>query len=262
MLLLFSILTLRFLLPNLVVSVLLAVEFIVVFLFLDETHHTPLNPPVQWWHSLRALWQLFYGRRPPIEPSGSPSHSGEDYQNGHNSRREGGDDHESRLIQDVPDDDPISTTDTYGFSANSLTLSLVIATAAITQFCASAYNKLLIDFLNSPLPAGRDLPPKESGYVWSGTALVSIAFQGLAFAKISGLLGYSRCYCIGLLILSFSWFYTPFIGLNGGSVVLWTQLALGLTLRKVADITVFACAMVLVYFFSWYANQDSGICSV
>jgi hypothetical protein len=225
----------------LVVCSLLAVECIVVFVFLKESHNAPNTPPIQRSLSQWAPWRLFYGGGKPVteEPS-SPRHSEEDY-------------HETdAMIEPVSPDNNTSPPASSCLKNLSIDLVLIIGTTAITQFCASAYNKLLIDFLSSPPPVGRDLPPKESGYVWSGTALVSIAFQGLAFAKLAQLFGYARCYRMGLLLLSFSWIYTPFIGLTGGRVALWIELALGLTLRKVADITVFTCSLLLVCPFRVY----------
>jgi len=139
----------------------------------------------------------------------------------------------------------IDRINTHSFNFLSVDLVIIIATSAISHFCNSAYNKLLIDFLSSPFPVGRNLSAKEIGYVWSGTALVCIVAQALAFTKVARRCGYARFYSITFAVLTLSWLYTPFIGLNAGAAGLWIQLILGLILRKITDISSFACWLLL-----------------
>ena len=130
---------------------------------------------------------------------------------------------------------------------------LIIITSAVAHFSSSAYNKLLIDFLSSPFPVGRNLSAKETGYVWSGTAFASMVFQGLAFLRIAKMCGYARFYSITLILLSISWVYTPFIGINGS--YLWIELAIGLTFRRMFDIANFTCYLLLVLPFWMVLSQ-------
>jgi len=208
-----------------VVSSLLAFEFLVVLLFMTESHSTSHNRgPVP----SQEGWNLF--RR--TQRTNSSGHEDEN------------DDESGALLEtQTPVIDRINT---HSFNFLSVDLVIIIGTSAISHFCGSAYNKLLIDFLSSPFPAGRDLSAKETGYVWSGTALVCIIVQALAFTKVAKQCGYARFYSITLAVLTLSWLYTPFIGLNAGTAGLWIQLILGLILRKIADISNFTCWLLLV----------------
>jgi len=217
--------TTSFLLPNLVVSCLLAVEFFVILVFMKESHASHNGG-----HSVARQegWSLF--RRP---------------EQAHPSHHEDENNPESTALLGT-ETAPVSVgVNTHGFNFMSFDLVIIIATSAISHFCNSAYNKLLIDFLSSPFPVGRNLSAKEIGYVWSGTALVCIVAQALAFTKVARRCGYARFYSITFAVLTLSWLYTPFIGLNAGAAGLWIQLILGLILRKITDISSFACWLLL-----------------
>jgi len=209
--------------PNLVNVALLAIEFIVVLVFLKESHKSTVPLTGE-----------------PNSEQQPQSQEGETLV--HHALLSESEEAEPLLPQEPQEQRNSKSFDSFGFITTDIIL--IIITSALAHFGSSAYNKLLIDFLSSPPPAGRNLSPKETGYVWSGTALVGMIFQGFAFIKISKKLGYARLYTLTLLLLVVSWVYTPFIGIGGSN--LWIALAIGLTLRKIPDIVNFTCYLLLV----------------
>lgn len=222
---------LRFLLTNLVVSGLVMIEFIVALLFLEESQKSYRSTKTHDQSSLEWI----------PEPPGAPTDDLEPQET-------------DALLVNKSQENSRTCCGTFNFVTSDLIL--IIATSGIAHFSSSAYNKLLIDFLSSPLPVGRNLSAKEIGYVWSGTALVSMAFQGIAFSRIAKRFGYARFYSITLILLAISWVYTPFIGINGSH--LWSGLAIGLTFRKIVDIANFTCYLLLVFLFRSVLSPVTG----
>jgi len=220
-----------FLLPNIVISSLLVAEFLLILLFTKESHTTLSDDLGRTAIRSRGLF-----RRTQQAPA--------------SSRDDGDDDDQvAETATLLPSQPGPAQINVHGFNFLTVDLVIIIGTSAISHFCASAYNKLLIDFLSSPFPIGRNLSAKETGYVWSGTALMCIVVQALAFTKIAKLCGHARFYSLTMAVLTISWLYTPFIGLHSGTAGLWIQLSLGVTLRKIADISNFTCWLLLVYLF-------------
>jgi hypothetical protein len=155
---------------------LLAVECIVVLLFLKESHIPPNSTLVQ-------PPRLFSDAKSPAKDSSLPRDG-----------REKGDETDA-MIAPVSDGGNASPPTSSGLKNLFIEFFPTIGITGITFFCASANNQLLIGGVNE--------------YVWSGTTLVSIAFQGLAFAKLAQLFGYVGYYRMGLLLHLFSWVYTP-----------------------------------------------------
>jgi len=205
---------------------LLICEFIIVLLFLDESYTTEGTPSGQWiLRELRRLSNLWTRR-----PTGSSENQDPD---------------ETSTLLEHEAEPPVPQSSTFSFDTFSMLLIIIIGTSAISHFCSSAYNKLLIDLLSSPPPVGFELSAKEIGYVWSTTAMCSIIVQFLLFTKISNSFGYAKLYTATLFVLSASWFFTPFVG-GPGSTGFWVQLVLSLSLRKIVDISSFACYLLLV----------------
>src|SRR5579871_6813844 len=158
------------------------VEFIVALLFLEESHKSYLFAKT---HDQSGLEWI-------SEPLNSPADDLEPQET-------------DTLLVNKSQGNPRTRSGIFSFVTTDLIL--IIATSAIAHFSSSAYNKLLIDFMSSPLPVGRNLSTKEIGYVWSGTALVSMAFQGIAFSRIAKRFGYARFYSVTLILLAVSWVY-------------------------------------------------------
>jgi len=100
------------------------------------------------------------------------------------------------------------------------------------------------------------MSPSEIGYALSGAALFSVAMQALLFTTIERLFGFTWCYRAGLLAFSLAFFLTPFVGLQGGRVVLWIELVGVLVLKTVANVLGLTCAMLLVYPFVCLRLRD------
>jgi hypothetical protein len=213
-----------------VIVALLAIELTLVMLFLEESHHCRDSPL-----SLFSALQKWRNRcRHPTQSSRDPSNG------------ELGPD--TPLLFNPNDTSQALIPNTSIFGLLSPNLVLIIGTNAINELCAAAYNRLLIVFLSSPLPAGRELSAKEIGYVFSSTSLVGVIIQSLSFTTVERKFGFTACYRASLLFFSFACFYTPFIGVGDGPIGMWTQLVGGLSLGPYANLLASTCSLLLVFF--------------
>jgi len=217
-------LTIRFLLPNLVVGGLLAIECIVVLLFLQESHAgrlaaSPSAAALRVWRWYRYETVRF---GPEQQAAGETAPLVD-----HPSNISGS------LFSDI-------------YHAQGFNFSLIMCTYAINQFCNSAHNKLLVLFFSSPEPLGRALSPKNIGYAVSGCALASMIIHSCCFSTAARKFGIVQCYRASLLAFSISFFYSPFFGLYGGRLALWIQLAVGLTFRLLPNLVATTCSLLLV----------------
>jgi hypothetical protein len=220
----------RFVLPNLVAAGLLAVDFMLVLLFLKESHErgtARLERATQrLWDNIVALWCFAIGntQSPPSTPT---------------TERERRPLLRSRSSVASITKVPMRTL----LTRNIL---LIVGTFGLFSLCIVAYYQLFPIFLSSDPPVGRGLAPDEIGYALSGASLASIAVQALLFTWLERLFGFTWCYRAGLAAFSVAFFLTPFVGVTGGRVGLWVQLVGVLILKTLANVLGLTCAMLLV----------------
>jgi len=228
--------TLRFLLPNLVVVTLLAIEFVVVLLFLKESHHgavnIPRNLPTILAALRRRLWRWFTSNQSPtiLEPE------------------EGTVSAQVPLLGDPASHSQIVVLETTIIRVLSVNIILIIGTLAVNELCAAGYNKLLLLLLSSLKPTGLALTTNEIAYAFSATSVASILIQSLCFTTVERRFGFTQCYRASLLLSGFCCFYTPFIRLASGPVSLWVLLIGGVSLGFLANLLASTCSLLLVLF--------------
>jgi hypothetical protein len=207
----------RFLLPNLVSAGFLAVDCLLVFFFLKESNEGSIGKK----RRQQNMWQYLTGQRTTEITS---SH-----------------DEQEPLLQEQAT--PIVNV----VSLRRLltrNILLVISTFGLFSLCIVGYNQLFPIFLSTPSPEGLNMSPEQIGTMLSIAALTSILTQAILFIWMERTLGTIRCYQLGLISFSISFFITPFI--KSDNITLWFEIFGIIILKTLAIVLGITCALLLV----------------
>jgi len=115
------------------------------------------------------------------------------------------------------------------------------------NLCLTAYNSLYPIFISAPRPRGREFTPSEIGFSLSGAGLATAILQIAIFTPIQQKIGNRWGYRAALVLFSFSFFATPFVGINNeGKNLLWIEVSAALFLKTLATVIGLTCEMLLI----------------
>lgn len=249
-------------LPNLASAILLVLDFTICIFFLDESlaearELPPLTERVR--NLFSWLWQFTSALKPTYLKSGRRRH-GSRPRLGHPPSNDPtrpllGGNHD---IEEESEDDYSDDSDLTGFFTprkpvpwkQILTPSTIVllATYSIFNLAMVGYNALYPIFVSSPAPIGRGTPVRDIGLSLGFAGVVTIFFQVMFFARLQDKAGNEWSFKASLGLFALTFFAMPLIGYKAtiGVPLLWTELAVALTLKVVSSITALTCAMILI----------------
>jgi MFS family permease len=246
-----------YLAPNLLSAGVLAIDFIITMIFLEESLEEakdlpPLNKRVT--NLFTWLWQFTGNARKPSYVRRHEHHS---------STRAGADGNE----EDTTDEESEGESTHLLGTGNHQTLSssavfnrdtiLLLITFLIFQLSNISYNSLYPIFAQAVPPTGRGLSPEEIGLSLGFAGLITIVFQVGVFGKLREKVGNKTTYRVGLFGFVIAFLLMPWVGYkdgkNGsghgtqaGKVWLWIELGAVLIIKTVAAVGGLTSALLLV----------------
>lgn len=219
-----------YLLPNLVSSVLLALEFLVASFMLEESLQEakdlpPLGTRIK---SLFAwIWQFSSSALRPSYVRGLSHHSG------HNAA-EG-------LLPSVDDDTSLK-------SYLTPNIVVILVTYTIFQLSNVTFNTLYPIFTSYEPPIGRGLSPKVIGTTLSFASFISILFQLVLFDRARDKLGNKRGYAIGCMLLAISFFLMPLVSKpkHDNYKLIYAEIAGVLFVKTIGTVAGLTCFLLLL----------------
>ncbi|KAL2828169.1 major facilitator superfamily domain-containing protein [Aspergillus cavernicola] len=245
-----------YLAPNLFSAAILLIDFVVSFIYLEESLEDADALP-KFGKKIRDLfawaWEITsFGRRPrSVRPSGHLPYrlvreQSEDSQ-----------EHDSDL-------DSASEVSEMNHGHESLTRSellnrdtiLLLLTYLIFALCNIAFNALFPIFSQAAPPIGRGLTPSEIGLAQGFSGAVTIIFQICVFGQLRNKMGNRWSYRAGLFGFVISFILMPFIGykgddsgknrVTGSTAFMAVELCFVLLVKTVAAVGGLTSALLLI----------------
>ncbi|KAF2639186.1 MFS general substrate transporter [Massarina eburnea CBS 473.64] len=251
-----------YLLPNLFAAVVLAIDFVVCMVFLEESLEEakslpPLGKRVE--NLFAWLWQFSTSSRPTylrrLVNKNKRRHS-------RSSRLEGVPEEDEDPVSDADSDSspPALFPDCSGESlakgeiCNRDTILLLI-TYFIFQLANISYNSLYPIFAEELPPTGRDLSPEAVGLSLGFAGGVTILFQIGIYGKLREKIGNKMTYRVSLAFFVVAFLLMPWVGykdsnpsagIGTGAGWLWSELGIVLVIKTVASVGGLTSALLLI----------------
>lgn len=248
-----------YLFPNLISAIILAVDFVLVIVLLEESLDDAESLPslsARFKEMFSWFWQFTTSHRPTYLRA---ARSGPVYYHAVPRRARSSSDlsRESDLDSAPEEDDlehPHELTRDEILNRDTM---LLLVSYLIFALVNVSFNALYPIFAQSPEPTGRDLSPQEIGLSLGFSGVVTIVFQICVFGRLRDKMGNKWSYRAGLLGFVIAFLLMPFIGykgsdrnghLSGQSTVLAFELCFVLLVKTVAAVGGLTSALLLVSF--------------
>jgi MFS family permease len=243
--------------PNLVSAAVLTVDFILAFIFLEESLQDASGLP-KIGKRMRELFTWLWQFTSSTRPSYLRSDSRRDYpayRSGVNRPHDSGDDSDS--VFSLGPSSPL-------FGSNHLNRDevlnrdtiLLLLSYLIFALSNVSFNSLYPIFASADTPTGRNLTPKEIGLTLGFAGLVTIAFQICIFGKLRDKMGNRWSYRAGLFGFVIGFALMPFVGYKDEtapkntvtlkSALLAAELCFVLLIKTVSAVGGLTSALLLV----------------
>ncbi|KAJ5669363.1 hypothetical protein N7462_010433 [Penicillium macrosclerotiorum] len=244
-----------YLAPNVLSAVILLVDFVLTFIFLEESLEDADTLP-RIGRKVRSLftwlWQFTgfsshptYVRLPQAVPyprGGRNPVDGEEHDSDLDSASE---------ISSQPDNHAEELTWDEIFTRDTI---LLLLTYLIFAFCNVSFNSLFPIFAQAKPPVGRHLTPSEIGLSQGFAGAVTIIFQICIFNRLRDKMGNRWSYRAGLFGFVISFLLMPFVGyksnakegLTAKSALMAVELCFVLLVKTVASVGGLTSALLLV----------------
>ena len=259
--------------PNVLGAAMLAVSFVVVGIWFDETLED-VEPPETWmplW--MDRLWSWIMAKRGksadrpglsrtnswatrwprsqastgrPLLSSSSPDASDDEDEDEDEDEEIESENHSSKF--ETRDGTP------WRELLNKTTL-ILLTTYLVFQLTNISFNSLYPIFAAAPTPAGRELDPERIGISLSLAGLFTIVFQAFLFQFLKARLGNLGSYRLALLGLAVAMVLmpwvgylddNPFFGLGTGKTWLYIELGFILILKNICAVGGLSSVMLLI----------------
>jgi MFS family permease len=234
-----------YLLPNLFSAVVLAIDLVLVMIFLEESLEEVKDlPPLgarisnlfSWiWHFSGSSHRPTYLRRL------MKNKAGRDDQSDGASQRSA-----PTFFPDVSSD---SLTSKQVLNRDTI---LLLSTFFIFQLSNIAYNSLYPIFAEAEPPTGRGLSTEEVGLSLAFAGVVTIIFQVGIFGLLRDKIGNKASYRVSLAGFTLAFLLMPWVGykkkggIGNGKIWIWIELGLALVIKTVAAVGGLASSLLLV----------------
>lgn len=243
--------------PNLVSAAVLAVDFILAMVFLEESLEEAKElPPLgkRIGSLFSRLWQFSSLTRPSYMRTHSPGQN----RRGLNGAIDGcADGADGASVSDSQHSAPTFFTNNETLSKKAIfnrDTILLLTTFLIFQLSNISYNSLYPIFAQAKPPTGRNLSPEEIGISLAFAGAVTIVFQIGLFGKLREKIGNKTTYRVSLggFVVSFvlmpwvGYKATDSMGMSHGKVWLWVELGGVLIIKTLAAVGGLTSALLLV----------------
>lgn len=255
-----------YLLPNLFSAAVLAVDLVICMLFLEESLEEAKNlPPLgKRVESLFTwLWQFTTSTRPTYirrmmrdrrrrRSSANSQHLDGVQEEDEENENASEDDSDSSAPIMFPQSSGEQLTKDEILNRDTI---LLLVTYFIFQLSNVSFNSLYPIFAEELPPTGRGLKPEAVGVSLAFAGIVTILFQIGIYGKLREKAGNKATYRFSLVgfVIAFllvPWVgyknSTPYAGFGTGSVWLWTELGIVLTIKTVAAVSGLVSALLLI----------------
>lgn len=259
-----------YLTPNIVSAAILTVDFILAFVFLEESlENSNTLPKLE--KKVRDLftwlWQFTSSSRPTYVRTPRPSyrhHTSSAARQRYSSESDEETDADPDSYSATPSSPLLhSPNHSNGLERDEVfnrDTILLLITYLIFALANVSFNSLYPIFAQAPTPTGRDLSPREIGLSLAFAGIVTIGFQICIFGKLRDKMGNKWSYRASLFGFVISFILMPFVGykdpsdIDGGvsksSILLAIELCLVLLVKTVATVGGLTSVLLLVS----YAN--------
>ena len=248
--------------PNLLSAAVLIADMIITMIFLEESLEEARDlPPLgkRVGNLFTWAWQFASSSRPSylrIRRSNRKRsiHIDGDATNEENYEEDS--DSDSASQTSIPEMLPHNTTDlTHSQIFNRDTL-LLMATYLIFQLSNISYNSLYPIFGQAAPPRGRDLSPREIGFLLAFASAATIVFQLGFFGRLRERLGNRITYRGCMAVMAVAFIMTPWVGykdskngdggISTGKAWLWVELGFVLLVKSLAAVGCLTSFLLLV----------------
>ena len=254
--------------PNLVATVVLVIDLLIIMIFLEESLEEAQSlPPLgkrvinlfSWAWQFTSSHRPSYLRKSKFETERRHLFRGSDAAMNQDDEPVTDDENDSDSMDSQASAPTFFAANSYGLSRSHVlkrdTLLLMI-TYLVFQLSNISYNSLYPIFGQAHPPRGRDLSPEEIGFSLAFAGAATIVFQLGTFGRMRAKMGNKITYRVCLAGMSVAFILTPWVGykdikkgdggMSNGKAWLWIELGFVLLIKSLAAVGCLTSFLLLV----------------